>query len=167
MGFSKYQTKNQDDTFSTIRIADLRVGVLDNASKYTLFRKVDDTTTIPYNSSADLFTTTYGPDIKLAAEGNYVIDGYYTEYAFNKSTNLDPHVNDKNYLVLGGVVTDYQVSEKDIKSSKTITSLPLTHLIFLIMLCAVAGPLMKLLQNMVPWILKQVRALKKFLIKLQ
>ena len=132
-------------------------------------RKIDETLNMFYTcSGADLSNAVYGPDISVAQEGNYIIDGYYTEYGYNASSNLDPHINEENYLVLGGVVTDYKVSSNDIKTAGgTITRLPVSHLVFLIMLCAVAGPLMRLLQNTIPWILKQGKALKKFLTKLQ
>ena len=141
----------------------------ESSTKYILNRKIDETLNMFYTcSGADLSNAVYGPDISVAQEGNYIIDGYYTEYGYNASSNLDPHINEENYLVLGGVVTDYKVSSNDIKTAGgTITRLPVSHLVFLIMLCAVAGPLMRLLQNTIPWILKQGKALKKFLTKLQ
>jgi hypothetical protein len=168
-GFSNYFMKNEDSTVTNIRISSLTLTVGESSTKYTLNRKVDDTLNILFTcSGADLSNAVYGPDIAVAQEGNYIIDGYYTEYGYNASSNLDPHINEENYLVLGGVVTDYKVSSNDIKTAGgTITRLPVSHLVFLIMLCAVAGPLMRLLQNTIPWILKQGRALKKFLTKLQ
>ena len=169
LGFSNYLTKNEDSTFSNIRISNLTLMVGESSTKYILNRKIDETLNMFYTcSGADLSNAVYGPDISVAQEGNYIIDGYYTEYGYNASSNLDPHINEENYLVLGGVVTDYKVSSNDIKTAGgTITRLPVSHLVFLIMLCAVAGPLMRLLQNTIPWILKQGKALKKFLTKLQ
>ena len=81
--------------------------------------------------------------------------------------SLTQHVTNDKYLVLGGVLTDYVVTDITPPTGGTISKLETNNLIFLIMLCAIAGPLMKLLQNTVPWILKQSKALKKFLTKLQ
>ena len=170
LGFSNFETKNEDSTYSTIQIADLSLSVLNDATKYTLVRDANPMDLIFTCVGADLSNTMFAPEIKIAAKDNYVIDGYYTEFEFNKTANLDPHLSTDDYLVLGGVITDYKVKTNDIddlKESGTVYPLPTNQLIFLIMLCAVAGPLMKLLQNIVPWVLKQGKALKKFLTKLQ
>ena len=167
-GFENYFTKNADSTYSKILVSSLSLSVEDKQNKYTLNRKIDDTQKQAYTcNGADLANTMYGPDIEIAEEGNYIIDGYYTEFKFKTSMSLTQHVTNDKYLVLGGELTDYQITDITPATGGTVTKLETNNLIFLIMLCAVAGPLMRLLQNSVPWILKQSRALKKFLTKLQ
>ena len=168
--FANYQTMDSQAQLSSVHISELEVAVENSQSKYTLVRTLENGDTISHVcNGADLSNVMYGPDIATASEGNYVIDGYYTEYAYNISSSLNPHINSDNYLVLGGVVTDYLVNSNNIIpiSQGTVNRLPTNNLIFLIMLCAIAGPLMKLLTNIVPWIIKQGRALKNFLTKLQ
>ncbi len=167
-GFENYLTKNADSTYSSILVSNLSLSIEDKQTKYTLNRVIDTTQKQSYIcNGADLSNTMYGPDIEIAEEGNIIIDGYYTEFKFKTSMSLTQHVTNDKYLVLGGVLTDYVVTDITPPTGGTISKLETNNLIFLIMLCAIAGPLMKLLQNTVPWILKQSKALKKFLTKLQ
>lgn len=106
------------------------------------------------------------PDIDVTASGKYIIDGYYTEY---DSTNeeLNPKIDDNNNLILGGVTTNYKVSSSDIMTQKggIVKPLSVSARVFLLMLCLISAPLMKILQGLVPWIVKQAKLIQKLLSK--
>ena len=157
-GFSKYN----DDTNQKIVVSNLLVSALNGATQYSI---LDGDTVI--NTTSSLSNALYSPEIKVTEAGKYIINGYYTEYAFSNAA-INAHVDDNNYLVLGSVTTDYLISSADIIELKEgmVTSLPINSLIFLLMLCLVAGPLMKLLQNMIPWIIKQAKTIRDLLTKI-
>ena len=70
-------------------------------------------------------------------------------------------------MVLGGVTTDYKVASTDIiiQNGGIVKQLSTPGIVFLVMLCALAGPLMKLLTNIIPWIIKQGKLVQKLLSK--
>ena len=78
-------------------------------------------------------------------------------------------MNSHNYLVIGGVTTDYQLV-KDVDyvtiNGGTVRALSIDKLLFLFMLMLLSSPLMKLLQFAVPWIKKQANNLQEFLNKI-
>jgi len=154
-GFANYNL--EDNT--AIDINKLVVTVLNGASQYSI---VNDAVTLP--TIASLSNVLYSPEISISEAHKYIIDGYYTDYDFSNAS-LNPRVDNNNYLILGSVTTDYKIN--NISTSHIATALPINSLIFLLLLCAVAGPIMKLLQNMIPWILKQVKTLRALLIKIQ
>ncbi len=156
-GFKSYKTEAGDE----IDVAKLAVSALNGALTYSI---VNGATNIP--TAASLSNTIYSPEIEITEANKYIIDGYYTKYEFSNSA-LNPRVDENNYLILGNVTTDYQISQNHVSYSKVITALPLNSLIFLLFLCAVAGPIMRLLQNMIPWIIKQIKLIRSLLIKIQ
>ena len=106
---------------------------------------------------------------KESAEGNdyYVINGYITEYQY-KGADLNPKMNKHNYLVIGGITTDYKLIENVnyvTVEGTNIRVLGIEKLIFLFMLMLLSYPLMRLLQYSIPWIRKQLDNLQKFLNK--
>lgn len=156
-GFKSYKT----ETDEIIDVSKLVVTALNGATQYSI---MNDTVNIP--TAASLSNVIYSPEIEITEANKYIIDGYYTEYEFSNSI-LNPRVDENNYLILGNLTTDYQISKNNISYSKTITALPLNSLIFLLFLCAIAGPIMRLLQNMIPWIVKQIKLIRSLLIKIQ
>ena len=111
-----------------------------------------------FRTKVSINDSEFKPVIEITEPGYFVIDGYYTNF---KATNepLDPKIttvqidNKKiNYLVLGGVKTDYVLSDIYIKEIKggTVTKLSLSALIFLLMLCFLASPVMKFFQYSIP-----------------
>ena len=70
-------------------------------------------------------------------------------------------------LVLGGTTTDYIISSEDVISvtGVLVQELNITCKIFLLMLCLLSAPAMKLLQSIVPWIKKQIAFIQKILSK--
>lgn len=76
-------------------------------------------------------------------------------------------MNSDNYLVLGGVETNYKLNKDDIITTKSgiVKELSIKGKIFLLMLCLLSAPLMKILQGLVPWIRKQIGVIQKLLTK--
>ncbi len=133
----------------------------------------DFTTSIPtngYNTSVRLSNPSICPVVEIAETGNCVIDGYYTNFKYNTSafkTAPNLKVDNDNNLVVGGVVTDYRVSVDSISTTKggIVKELTIHAKIFLLMLCLLSIPLMRLLQAIVPWIKRQVEFVQKVLSK--
>ncbi len=107
------------------------------------------------------------PTLELTTSGRYIINDYYTNFEVNQS-DLDPRMNSDNYLVLGGVVTDYELNKDDIISNTSgiVKELSIKGKIFLLMLCLLSAPLMKILQGLVPWIKKQIKVIQKLITKM-
>ena len=107
------------------------------------------------------------PDISTTVSGNYIINGYYTEYK-SVSNTLDPRIDSNYNLILGGVVTDYYISPSTVIGTKggIVNTLSVQARIFLLMLCSLAGPLMRLLQAIVPWVKKQIETVQRILSKI-
>ncbi|MDE6660375.1 MAG: hypothetical protein K2J93_00950, partial [Anaeroplasmataceae bacterium] len=76
-------------------------------------------------------------------------------------------VDGDNYLVIGGVVTDYRVSADSISTTTggIVRELTVYAKIFLFMLCLLSIPLMRLLQAIVPWFKRQIAFIQKILSK--
>ena len=106
------------------------------------------------------------PEIDTTVSGRYIIDGYYTDYE-SLNQELNPKVDDSNNLILGGVTTNYKVSSDDIltQNGGMVTELSVSSKVFLLMLCLISAPLMKILQGVFPWIMKQVKLIQKLLSK--
>ena len=109
------------------------------------------------------------PSLELTESGRYIINGYYTTFVSNQG-DLDPRISEKNnekYIVLGGVETDYKLLKDDIitNTSGIVKELSIKGKIFLLMLCLLSAPAMKLLQSIVPWIKKQIAFIQKILSK--
>jgi len=96
--------------------------------------------------------TSMRPQLEISEANHFIIDGYYTKYIVN-SADLNPVLTSDNYLVICGVETDYQLSSNYITVSKggEVKMINLSSLIFLLMLCLLSGPLMKIFQYFVPW----------------
>ncbi len=118
------------------------------------------------NSNVRLSHPELCPEISVTEAGNYIIDGYYTEFKSN-SRLLNPKVDNNYYLILGDVKTDYRISPSTITvtNSGLVQELSTPAKIFLVMLCLLAVPLMKIFQAAVPWIKKQVKWVQKILSK--
>lgn len=106
------------------------------------------------------------PEIDTTKSGNYIIAGYYTEFE-SLNQELNPRVDDSNNLILGGVTTNYKISSDDIltQNSGMVTQLSISSKVFLLMLCLISAPLMKILQGVFPWIMKQVKLVQRLLSK--
>ena len=119
-----------------------------------------------YKTSISLSNKEICPEITITESGNYIISGYYTKYKATTG-NLDPIMNSDHYLMLGGQVTNYKISSNDIivQNGGMVEPLSLTGLIFLLALCLISSPLMKLLNGLIPWIRKQVLLIKNRIVK--
>ncbi len=119
------------------------------------------------NSNVRLSNPAICPDISTTVSGNYIINRYYTEYK-SVSNALSPRIDQNYNLILGGVVTDYYISPSTVISTKggIVTPLSVQAKVFLLMLCSIAAPLMKLLQAIIPWVKKQIETVQKILSKI-
>ena len=97
-------------------------------------------------------------------DGKCIINGYYTDYNY-PDNNLDPKISKDNMLVVGGITTDFEVNSNDIitVTGGIVNELSTANKIFLLMLCLLSAPIMKVLQNAIPWINKQSKQLGKLL----
>lgn len=174
-GFSNYIDKEGNPIQTNTGIH--RLTVVPNTSNYRMTANyVDSPSTspsyYPSNLSTDKETrsgvsiaeSSLCPTIDTTTSGNYIINGYYTEFV-SLNRNLNPKVDDNNNLVLGGVVTDYKISNEDIivQNGGIVQPLSVSSKVFLLMLCLIAAPLMKILQGLVPWCIKQVKLIQKLL----
>ena len=155
-----------------VNLGDNRLKVVPDASNYRL--TIDEENQIYYPSiKKDTKETRLGvsvaeasicPDIDVTVSGKYIIDGYYTEFdATNEG--LNPIIDDDNNLILGGVTTNYKVSSSDVMTQKggIVKPLSVSARVFLLMLCLISAPLMKILQGLVPWVIKQAKLIQKLL----
>ena len=118
------------------------------------------------NEERPLFRLLHGgadcPDVETTVSGKYIINGYYTD--FEASTeSLSPRMNSDHYLVLGNQVTDYKISSSDIltQTGGMVETLSVSALIFLLMLCLTAAPLMSIFRGIIPWFKKQLKSIQK------
>lgn len=102
------------------------------------------------------------PDVGTTVTGKYIINGYYTEFEAS-SDNISPRMNSEHYLVLGNQVTDYKISSSDIltQTGGVVETITTPALIFLLMLCLTAAPLMKMFRGVVPWLRNQLKVVLK------
>ena len=141
----------------------LYISALNNDTAYSLFKGAN--TPVVYRcSKATIDNSIYAPKVEVSNENNYVIDGYYTHYQVSNSI-LNPQKTANNYLILGGTVTDYQISTNNLitKTGGLVNELSVNNKIFLLMLCLLAAPVMRLLQYSVPWFKKQIALIKKII----
>ena len=135
------------------------------ANVYSLTQGINGET-VTKLSTLSIDTASFAPKVEVTSSGHYIIDGYYTQYEYS-GTELSPRKNNNNYLVLGGITTDYQISNNNIVTMKggMVTELSINAKIFLLMLCALSIPLMKFFQGLVPWIKKQVQFISTIISK--
>ena len=133
----------------------------------SIFRLKTPTKSVRCGALATLSNSNYGPSKEITVEGNYVIDGYYTHYTA-EDNNLNPQKDSNNYLIIGGVKTDYQISSNDIISSDSgiVRQLSINNKIFLLMLCLLSVPAMTLFKGFVPWLKKQIALIKRVIGKI-
>ncbi len=93
------------------------------------------------------------PDIEITEEGYFVIDGYYTLYKVEQTSNLNIVLTSDNYLVISDVKTDYQLSSNYVTTIKggMVKLIGLPAMILLLMLCLLSGPVIKIFQYIIPW----------------
>ena len=108
---------------------------------------------INYVSTKSNIECSIKPNISITEADHYIIDGYYTPYVVTNNT-LNPVLTDDHFLVIGGVKTDYKLADNYVRVQKGgfVSVIPLSSLIFLLMLCLLSAPVMKLFQYSVPWI---------------
>ncbi len=111
-----------------------------------------------------------GPDVMVTESDHYIIDGYYTDFLRGSNTRFMPTVDSEYNLILGDVSpvkTDYRIPKNYITTTTGgfIQQLSLQAQVFLLMLCLLSVPLMKILQGIVPWIKRQVVFIQKLLSK--
>jgi cation-transporting ATPase E len=137
------------------------------ASDSTYRLSYDSTiTTDDVKTLATLDNSLYAPSIVTTEAGHYIINGYYSEYEYGGG-DLSPRKDENNYLVLNNTKTNYLISSNDINITKggIVKFLSAQSKIFLLMLCLLAGPLMKILRNAIPWIRKQAKIIQGFISK--
>lgn len=146
----------------------LSVNVLKGESFYRLSQSQGGSVIVNnVATKATLDNSQFAPSIEVTQAGYYIIDGYYTSYTYN-GNELNPHKSsNSNNLVLGGTITDYTISPNNVISTKggIVTELSTTYKIFLLMLCLLSAPMMKILQNVVPWVRKQAYSIQEFISK--
>ena len=130
----------------------------------SIFKLKTPNKSVRCGAQATLSNSNYGPSKEITVEGNYVIDGYYTHYTA-EDKNLNPQKDANNYLIIGGIKTDYQISSNDIISSDSgiVKQLSINNKIFLLMLCLLSVPAMTLFKGFVPWLKKQIMLIKKII----
>ncbi|MBD5391015.1 HAD-IC family P-type ATPase [bacterium] len=118
------------------------------------------------NTNVRLSNPSICPEVTTTESGYYVLDGYYTDFKQISNTPT-PKVDGDYHLVLGGVVTDYRISPNTISTTTggIVKELTIHAKIFLLMLCLLSIPLMRLLQAIVPWIRRQIAFIQKLLSK--
>lgn len=117
------------------------------------------------NTSVRLSHPSICPEVTTSESGYCVIAGYYTNFKYGNSQKRKV---DSNYnLIIDGVVTDYRISPNYVSTTTggMVTELTISAKIFLLMLCLLSIPLMRLLQAIVPWIKQQVALVQRILSK--
>ena len=119
------------------------------------------------NSNVKLSNPLICPEVGTTESGHYIINGYYTEYVATSNTP-DPKFDSEYNLVLGGIKTDYRLSSTTISTitGGIVTPLTIQAKVFLLMLCLLSTPLMRLLQAIVPWVKKQIDLVQRILSKI-
>ncbi len=173
--FTHYYTvsTNPDDSMG---LPEDRINVNDSVNRLQASVEASDSTyRLSYNSAitiddvktnATLDNALYAPSIVTTEAGHYIINGYYSEYEYGGG-DLSPRKDENNYLVLNNTKTNYLISSNDINITKggIVKFLSAQSKIFLLMLCLLAGPLMKILRNAIPWIRKQAKIIQGFISK--
>ncbi len=162
----------KDATGTPIDLSALTVSPAANSTTYHLnynsnqYPSLGATNEKEAAKGVSLEAVTIGPEVKVTVSGMYIIDGYYTEFE-SAGADLNPRVDEANNLVLGEVATDYKISSNDIIIQKGGMVRPLTTVgkIFLLMLCLLSAPVMKILQGLIPWIRKQIKFIQTLLSK--
>ncbi len=159
-GFLKYLDKNGKPI--DIYRSDAFMEVTADSGDISYSLKVGDETFRCYGATID--NIHYSPSIEVTGEGNYIIDGYYTKYTATDPI-LNPQKSADNYLILGNIVTDYQISSNSITSSNTgiVRELSIQNKIFLLMLCLLSIPVMQIFKNFVPWFKRQLKWIQKLI----
>jgi len=130
----------------------------------TIYSLLYNNTYYKMDSLASLNHSQFAPEISVTEDGKCIINGYYTDYNY-PDNNLDPKISKDNMLVVGGITTDFEVNSNDIitVTGGIVNELSTANKIFLLMLCLLSAPIMKVLQNAIPWINKQSKQLGKLL----
>lgn len=123
-------------------------------------------TTTDSRLGVSIANSTICPEIETTTSGKYIISGYYTEFVAARG-ELNPRIDDNYNLILGGITTNYKVSTSEviIERGGIVSELSVSGKVFLLMLCLLSAPLMKVLQGLVPWIIKQGKYIQKLLSK--
>ena len=163
---NKIQVYNGDESLSVVpssTVYQLTYGETSIDGKPITYPMSDDKT----GRGVSINETSICPDIAVTEAGHYIINSYYTNYIASTSGNLNPRIDDNYNLVLGEVVTDYKIPTSDVTTQKGGMVKPLTveAKIFCLMLCLISAPLMKVLQGLIPWIIKQIKLIQKLLSK--
>lgn len=151
------------------KIADVsNIKILPYDASYYIVEKdaTSITTGIGFNSDVRLSNPAICPTVSTTEYGYYIIDGYYTDYKVI-SNSLEPKMDSEYNLVLGTVVTDYKLPSTTISTTTggIVKELTVQAKIFLVMLCLLAVPLMRVLQAVVPWCKKQLQLIQKLISK--
>ncbi len=146
--------------------SDLNVRIIPYEASYYLSTSPSSLNLNGKNTNVRLSNSSICPDVTTTESGYYVLDGYYTDFK-QVSNTPTPKVDSDYNLVLGGVVTDYRISPNTISTTTggLVKELTVYAKIFLLMLCLLSIPLMRLLQAIVPWIKHQVAFIQKLLSK--
>ncbi len=137
-----------------------------DASYYIVEKGSTSISSSSYNTNVRLSNPLICPNVTTTEKGYYIIDGYYTNFK-SISNTPDPKIDSNYNLILGGVVTDYRIPATTISSTigGIVKELTIQAKIFLLMLCLLSIPLMRLLQAIVPWVKRQVALVQKILSK--
>ena len=169
-GFTEYNDKNGNsinvynpDAEVSIYIKKDSKNIYD--SNYSIMKY--NSSTKEYSDFAGAFRTNvsindskFKPTIEITDDEYFIIEGYYSKIKANNDP-LNPVLSDDNYLVLGGIKTDYKLSDNYITVTKggTVTTISLSALIFLLMLCFLSSPVMKFFQYAIPWTSQGMKSL--------
>ena len=175
-GFKNYLDSSEEEIDVYDQNKEVSAYVLKDSSEYQKNYSIMyyDYDTNKYNeigtgmqTQLDINNSIIKPTIEVSEKGYYVIDNYYTHFEVQNRT-LNPLLTKDRYLVIGDVKTDYKLADKYITEvhGGLVPRLTLENDIFLLMLCLLAAPLMKIFQYAIPWTIKQFRQLKKALNKI-
>ena len=164
-GFKNLYSINSSLNYENIDINNPITGLsikVENAKSSYILAQGDNT--FDTGAYGSLNNAILAPTITVTKSNNYIINGYYTEYSAS-SYELNPHKNSDNYLVLGNQVTDFKISTNDISTQTggIVTQLSISSKILLLLLCLLAGPLMKIFQFAVPWLKSSIKDFLKLL----
>ena len=165
--FNGYYTLNDSGEKVNVDISKLSLDVANNES---VFHFKQDAVPVRLDAtSSALNISEYAPTISVTKANHLVINGYYTEYTIypedngGNITQRVKEVDNKKYLVVNGIVTDYEVTE--VMTSNIVAKFSISAVIFLFMICLLAAPLMKIIQFAIPWAKKQITLISRLLSK--
>ena len=107
------------------------------------------------------------PTIQTSEKDHYVINGMYTEYkvkSIGGDSSLTLNFTEDEYLTINGLVTNYKVIVKETVGG-LVQPLSIQADLILISLCLLASPLMRLLQEIIPWIKKSIKTFQDAIAK--